>query len=102
MLYISEKAISNQSSKNKNNINQNIDFLIKDKDFIIYSEKSIQLLGEYNGITTKIGEINPNRLFSLEKNEAPADTGATFQKSLSVNILIRISSNLLTIFFNTR
>ena len=70
MLYISEKAIYNQTSKNKDNINQNIEFLIKDKDFIIYSEKSIQLLGEYNGIITKIEAINPNGLFLLEKNES--------------------------------
>ena len=37
MLYISEKAINNQSSKNNNNINQNIEFFLKDKDkdFII-------------------------------------------------------------------
>ena len=70
MLYISEKAIYNQTSKNKDNINQNIEFLIKDKDFIIYSEKSIQLLGEYNGIIAKIEAINPNGLFLLEKNES--------------------------------
>ena len=69
MLYISEKAIKNLSIKNKDNINKNIDFLIKKKDFIIYSEKSIQLLGEYNEATTKIEAINHNGLFLLEVNK---------------------------------
>ena len=69
LLYISEKAIYNQSGKSKDNINQNIEFLIKDKNFIIFSEKSIQLLGEYNGISTKIEAISPNGLFLLENKD---------------------------------
>ena len=69
LLYISEKAIYNQSGKSKDNINENIEFLIKDKNFIIYSEKSIQLLREYNGISTKIEAISPNGLFLLENKD---------------------------------
>ena len=67
MLYINEEAKYSQSRNNK--IKQNIDILLKDKNFIIYSETPMKFLQEYKGPTTKIEKINNNGLLLLERNK---------------------------------